>query len=126
MKLIIGGAYQGKLDFALDRYGYTRDDVYFCGEDAAPAAADKPIIYGFENWILALVKNGKSAVGELGALLPRLADKIIIANDISAGVVPADPTLRLWREETGRATVALAREADEVYRIFVGIPTKLK
>ena len=33
MILIIGGAYQGKLDFAKETFGITDADVYSCGED---------------------------------------------------------------------------------------------
>ena len=33
MILIIGGAYQGKLDFAKETFGVTDADVYICGED---------------------------------------------------------------------------------------------
>lgn len=30
MKLIIGGAYRGKLDYALEKYKYGEKDVFFC------------------------------------------------------------------------------------------------
>ncbi|MDR0863093.1 MAG: bifunctional adenosylcobinamide kinase/adenosylcobinamide-phosphate guanylyltransferase [Oscillospiraceae bacterium] len=126
MKLIIGGAYQGKLDYALSHYGFTRNDVHFCAEDETALVTDKPVLYGFERWVLALVRSGRDVRVEVEAVLPRLSDKVVIATDISAGVVPIDPVIRAWREDSGRATVRLAGVADEVVRLFVGLPTKLK
>ena len=56
----------------------------------------------------------------------RLKDMIFIANDVSGGVVPMDPVLRAWREACGRMNMKLARQADEVWRLFCGIPQRLK
>jgi adenosyl cobinamide kinase/adenosyl cobinamide phosphate guanylyltransferase len=126
MKLIIGGAYQGKSDYALTRFDFTRDDVWFCDENTPVPDTSKPVICGFEKWVLALIRGGTDVHSALTAILPDIADKIIITDDISSGVVPADPVLRAWRDETGRATVFLAQQADEVIRMFAGIPTRLK
>ena len=57
---------------------------------------------------------------------PERADAVVIADDIFCGVVPLEAETRLWREETGRALTALAREADTVTRIFCGLPMRLK
>jgi adenosyl cobinamide kinase/adenosyl cobinamide phosphate guanylyltransferase len=126
VKLVIGGAYQGKLDFALAHYGLHRGDVYTCKDTTITLNVKKPVIYGFEKWVLAIIRAEFNVQAELDKLMSKLADKIIIATDISAGVVPLDAETRAWREEAGRATVKLAQRADEVYRLFVGIPTKLK
>ena len=56
----------------------------------------------------------------------RLENKIIICTDISQGVVPRQKEQRDWREMTGRVMNYLAAEADEVIRIFCGLPHKLK
>jgi adenosyl cobinamide kinase/adenosyl cobinamide phosphate guanylyltransferase len=55
-----------------------------------------------------------------------LTQSIIICDDVSCGVVPVDPALRLWRETAGRCTVWLAREASSVIRVFCGLATPLK
>ena len=51
---------------------------------------------------------------------------IFIANDVSGGVVPMDPTLRAWREACGRMNLKLAKASDEVWRLFCGIPQRVK
>ena len=126
MTLIFGGAYQGKLDYALERFGLTLNEVHTCGDEDVTLCTNKPIIYGFENWLLALVREGHDVPTAVTEALPSLADRVVLVTDISAGVVPLDATLRAWREEVGRATVRLAQQADDVIRMFVGIPTKIK
>ena len=56
----------------------------------------------------------------------RLRDRIIVTTDISGGIVPMDATLRAWREACGRMNSYLASRADEVWRLFCGIPQRLK
>ena len=53
-------------------------------------------------------------------------DSVLIATDISCGVVPVDPLMRAWREACGRMNNLLAEEADEVWRLFCGLPQRLK
>lgn len=51
---------------------------------------------------------------------------LIVADEIGNGIIPMDKLERKWREETGRALCKIAKEADEVYRIYCGIPEKIK
>lgn len=126
MILVFGGAYQGKLDYVLERFELTRDDVHFCEDAMVALETDKRVICGFENWLLALVRAEFDVQSCVDTLLPKLADKIVVTTDVSAGIVPLDTTIRAWREEVGRATTKLAQHADEVIRMFVGIPTQIK
>ena len=51
---------------------------------------------------------------------------VIIGDEISGGVIPADEFSRRWRDETGLLYQAIAREADIVDRIFAGLALRLK
>lgn len=51
---------------------------------------------------------------------------LVISNEIGSGIVPIDKKDRLWREQTGRMLTKIASQADEVYRVFSGIPQKIK
>ncbi len=104
MKLIIGGAYQGKREYALER---------FPGMD---------IVCDFHLKVLNMVKNGENPLN----LLDDCRDKVIICDDIFCGVVPVDELARKWREELGRFLTVAARESDEVVRVFCGLGTRLK
>lgn len=126
MVLIFGGAYQGKLDYALSTWHLTEKDVYHCDMETMVINFDKKIIADAERFVLACVKEGISAKECLEDNLERLRDKIIIFDDISQGVVPVDKTERAWREMTGRCMTYLGQEADEVIRVFCGIGSKVK
>ena len=109
MRLIIGGAHQGKLDYALS-LGYTRDDV------ATSLPTDKAILYGLQN----LTREQPDLSAD------DIPDCIVICDELGCGVVPLDYEDRAWRERTGRLCNKLAQRADHVDRVFCGIPMKLK
>ena len=119
MELIIGGAYQGKLDFAKEQYNLKEADVFECTEDK-DIDSSKRCIYHFEKYLMYCHRNGISPVLDLGN------DTIVIADDIFCGVVPIDPEIRAWREFCGRSLAAITRKSDHVTRIFCGLPQVLK
>ena len=128
MVLIIGGAYQGKLDYAKEEYGLTDRDVFTCEEGSTAVGFDEKIVDHFERYVLALIKAGQVPERAVGMQLRanRYKDRIIICDDISQGVVPMDKTERAWREGVGRTMVKVAQQADKVVRVFCGIPVVLK
>ena len=125
MFLIFGGAYQGKLDYALERFNLTENDVYKCGETDGPPE-NKKIIYEIDKWILDLVKADIDIEKAVRQFIEINPDAIVICTDISCGVVPVDPVMRKWREAVGWMLTMLSRKSDEVVRLFCGIPTRVK
>lgn len=123
MKLVIGGAYQGKLEFAKAHYNIADKDCYTCVNDIDVSFQ---LINKLEEYLLSLLKKGIDPAETLKKILPDLEGKVIIITDISCGIVPVDPVLRRWREDTGRVATMLAKNAKEVTRVFCGIPNKLK
>ena len=125
MVLIFGGAYQGKLEYALDNFNLSEKDVFYCKEEASLDLSSK-VIYGLENFVMGCVKEGKEAKELLCEYGPALEDKIIIVTDISQGVVPIDPVQRSWREMVGRTMLYLGGKAEKVIRIFCGLGQEIK
>ncbi len=118
MDLIIGGAYQGKLAYAMEHFRLTQEDLAHYDGGFDPS---RRCICYLEEAVYAAVAAGEPFV------LPDLRpDAVVLCTDVSCGVVPMDKTQRLWREEVGRAVCALARQADSVTRIFCGLPLRLK
>lgn len=141
MHLIFGGAYQGKLDYARERYRLNDRDIYFCCLDrekctdgslepefSAGPEIDftRKTVYRLEEFVMYCVRCGKEARDYLEANRGLWSDTIFICTDISSGVVPVDKELRAWREMVGRTLMYLSQEAEEVTRIFCGLPQRLK
>lgn len=125
MVFIYGGAYQGKTDFAKKNYNLTDDDIfYFTGQTGFDV--NKKCLNGYHALVLSQIKAGIDPLARLEENIGALKNKIIIADDISAGVVPIDAETRKWREAAGRCATLISTNADEVWRVFCGIGSKIK
>lgn len=124
MIFIIGGSYQGKRDYALENYHLTESDVFTCTEETREIDLGKTVIEHIERFALGCVRRSEEPQVYWDRL--NLADKILIADDVSCGVVPMDAVLRAWREASGRANNALAARADHVIRVFCGLGQVIK
>ena len=98
MKLVIGGAFQGKLNFAKKMTG--KETGWADGAAVSEA--------------------------ELEELLQKNPEICIVTNELGYGVVPIEPFDRKWREKTGRICTELAAKADSVTRVVCGIGILLK
>ena len=126
MILVIGGSYQGKLDFARQRFGLAEREIQLCDESTDALDLSRCCIAYVDRFALNRVRANVEPAEALGTDPGLYKGTIFIANDISGGVVPVDPVLRAWRETCGRMNLKLAREADEVWRLFCGIPQRVK
>ena len=120
MILIIGGAYQGKLSYAMETFRLEEADVYTCS--AGEIDFSKRCIYALEEFTWGH-SDPKAYFQEHRE---EWRDSILILRDVFCGVVPMDPETRLWRQKTGRLSQYLSREADQVSRIFCGLEQRLK
>lgn len=124
MKLIIGGAYQGKREFAVSEFSLKAAEIFTCTGmelDYSARCIDK-----IEEFTLACVKAGVEPADVFRANREKWADSILICQDIFCGVVPMQAELREWRNATGRLCQYLSREAEQVSRIFCGLEQRLK
>ena len=51
---------------------------------------------------------------------------VIVSNELGLGIVPAEPSVRLFRDQHGRLNQLTAQLADQVYFTAAGLPLKLK
>ena len=128
MILIIGGAFQGKRDFAetiIEKKiswcdGRTAQWEEFCQSPYCvhlPAMVDRRMKTEEDNF------SKESFVSQL---LPGRIDKILIGEEVGSGIVPMDAYQRRWREETGRIYCMLAEQAEQVWRVIGGIGQRIK
>ncbi len=120
MIFIIGGAYQGKLDFTKDTFGITEEDVFTCG--TGEINFSKRCIYKIEEFTY----RHPDPISCFQAHREQWQDSIVILRDIFCGVVPCSEAERAWRQKTGRLAQYLSREATRVSRIFCGLEQRLK
>ena len=120
MVLIIGGVWQGKLDFAKETFGITDADVFICTDGEIDFS--KRCIYSVEEFAL----YHPDPIGYFEAYWEQWQDSILILRDIFCGVVPCSPEEREWRQEAGRLAQYLSQEARHVSRIFCGLEQRLK
>ena len=131
---IIGGAHQGKLDYALSMTKFKTDDVIDC-LNIEPLKLDevlnsnKSVIYNFNILIKELLKkyNKEEIVEEkIEVMLKENKKSVIISTEIGYGIVPIDKFERRYRELVGRICCRVARKAEEVHRVVCGIGTVIK
>ncbi len=116
MTLIIGGAGQGKLAYALAQLHMGMDQV------ARAPSEGKPVLAGLEAWL----RGETDPMPALERFLERRPRAVILCDEVGSGVVPMDREDRDWRERVGRTCCALAELADCVIRLYCGIPSILK
>lgn len=124
MKLIVGGAYEGKRSYAEKLYGICRwadgavctmEDVYTCEG-----------VYHFEQLIRRLMKEGKDTIGLAGVIAQKNPDIVVVSDEIGCGLVPVDVFDRAYREQTGRILTEMAALSEQVDRVICGIGTRIK
>ncbi len=126
MLLITGGMEQGQLDAAKELTGSGGTGIVdgeSCGLEEALSAA---IINNYHLLIRRMLKSGGDVYSYTDRLISANPHVCIVMDEIGCGVVPADAFDREYREIVGRTGCLIARQAKAVYRVFCGIPTRLK
>lgn len=123
LRLIIGGAFQGKLSYAEERYpGLEWVDGAACGLDEILRCEG---LYHFETYIKRRMqaRSEETIVSEILTSNPGI---VLVGREIGYGLVPVDAFERNYREQTGRICTELANYAQSVERVVCGIPVKIK
>ena len=114
MILIIGGKYQGKLEVAEEIVSRAADACLEI-EDRCHEKVRRQISLGMSLEDILAFWEGED-----------FQDRILIFDEVSMGVVPMEKGDRIFREACGQVMRILAGKADQVYRVFCGIPLRLK
>lgn len=124
MILIIGGAYQGKLEYAKQNLNIDEQDVFLCSGETIDFS--KACIYRLEDFTYACIQKGMDPIAYFRSHRQAWQNSVLICQDIFCGVVPLEQTNRVWRQSTGRLCRYLSSEAEQVIRIFCGLEHRLK
>lgn len=132
MKLIVGGAFQGKRDFA---FRLTEKEpgcaLLADGEtDSLELALQCDILCGFQEYVRRFFMDEENGMQRLREFIDRLIAEnpgvIVTANELGCGIVPVEKRDRILRERSGDACRLLAGFSDEVYRVICGLPVLIK
>ena len=124
MKMIIGGAFQGKTLLANKIY---TEIVWVNGGDADwEMIASAQGILSFHEFIRKEMQTGND-VSELAERLIQVNPQVVlVSNEVGYGIVPIDAFDRAYREAVGRVCTKLAAYSTQVTRVVCGIGTVIK
>lgn len=147
MELYIGGFAQGKLEYVQNKKaeeGISIAIVIDCAQSDYQEMLQNIdcktknniddvngiiLINHLHLWVKDLLHEGmeEAAVqSTILSLVQRHPDTIVICDELGNGIVPLEKMDRIWREQTGRLTVELAKQAERVERILCGLGQRLK
>ena len=124
MKLVTGGAYQGKLAYAKTLYPdaeWTDGEVCPLQEITSCRAVNH-----FHLFVRRWLEAGRTKEELIDLILAENRGIIIACDEIGCGLVPVDAFEREYRESTGRVMNALAVQAERVDRVVCGIGRRIK
>ncbi|MBP0955977.1 MAG: bifunctional adenosylcobinamide kinase/adenosylcobinamide-phosphate guanylyltransferase [Oscillospiraceae bacterium] len=123
MILIIGGAYQGKTEYARS-LGIS--DICDGASEGTDRIWKHSAVNNFQLLVKRQLEAGLDPLLEAERLLQKNPDILIISTEIGGGIVPIEKSERLWREAVGKVCCFLARNSSRVVRVICGIPTIIK
>lgn len=130
MELYIGGSYQGKLAYVLEKKGLNKDRVTD-GGSCSLEEGRQAFLFNHLHLFLGRMLSGEipitgSVQEEIEAIFSANPDCIILCDEVGSGIVPLEKKERIYREEVGRVLCMLAKQAVRVERIVCGIGQVIK
>lgn len=140
MELYIGGFAQGKLEYVKCRYNENQKTeklfvkVIDCTDShykkmLLETECDVLILNHLHLWVRDLLDEGMEEEKIQTTILSWIKsnpDAIVICDELGNGIVPIKKQERIWREQTGRLMIELAKQAERVERILCGLGQQLK
>lgn len=125
MKLIIGGAWQGKQAYVKEVLGIKEEilDGKTCSMEECCKAA---CVRNYHLFVKRMLEQGEDPLERTAYLAEKNPKVVVIINEIGAGIIPLEREERIWREWAGRTGCYLAEQSELVVRIQCGLPVIIK
>lgn len=124
MELFIGGAYQGQEECARSRH--PKLAWIKGGECSRKDLLSAEGVLDFHRYVKKVVERGEDIGGLAEEIIRENPNLVLVLDEVGYGIVPTDPTERLYRESLGRVCIQLAKYAGHVYRAVCGIEVVIK
>ena len=127
MDLFVGGKAQGKLNYVLNKYDLSFNQV-LDGENINNISEieNYKVFNHFNIWVKNMLLNSRDVYNEIELILKINPEIIIISDDLGNGIVPIDKFERNYREFLGRVLCTIAQKSVNMERIICGIGQKIK
>lgn len=145
MELYVGGSFQGKLQYVLNKKSWEASSKLiqeWSLEDiengrigkradcfAQLAKSDAGVQNHFHNWVALAIQQEKSLEEIIAAVKSFCAahtDAVIICDEVGSGIVPIEQDKRIYREYVGRVLCVVAEKAEHMERIVCGMGQVIK
>ena len=124
IRLVTGGAYQGKRRYAQEVYpGLEWADGAECPLSAAGSCG---AMENFHLFVKRWLQAGRTKEELLQELFEKNGNIVIVCDEIGCGLVPVDAFEREYRETAGRVCTELGRHAVRVDRVVCGIGMRIR
>ena len=124
LKLVTGGAFQGKYAWASAEYpGLSWTDGGICSLDEIHTFQG---INRFHLFIRRWLEAGREKEELMDLILERQGEIVLVGDEIGCGLVPIDAFDREYREAAGRICTELAAEAVRADQLVCGIAKRVK
>lgn len=124
MELIIGGAFQGKGDYAKKEHPQITWQQGGELDEAGVLQAEG--ILNFQDFIRKELKAGHDVADLAEKIIKENPEVVLVSQEVGYGVVPVDAFDRAYREAVGRICTKLAAGSGKVTRVVCGIGTVIK
>ena len=124
MELIIGGAFQGKLEYAKSLHPeiqWIEGETCSCQELEHAAGVNH-----FERYIRKMLRDNGDVSNLAADLIKKNPGVVLISEEVGYGVVPVDAFERKYREAVGRVCTELASFSKKVHRVVCGVGMVIK
>lgn len=133
MILIVGGACQGKAEYARKLAEDIKDDVRAayaieCADglkDRWEQAEGAVCLLNLHGFVRQVLESGMDPDAFMRQLMKQ-PPQVMTLDEVGCGIVPLERAERDYREAVGRAGQLAAAEAKQVYRMVCGIPVQIK
>lgn len=148
MELIIGGCFQGKTAYGMDKLkerkllhdgAVARAIIAADGKTCSwEQCAKADLVTRFHLLLRRTLTEGaddpditseialKNMTDRVNMLLKENPELMIICDEVGCGIVPIERSERDYREAVGRVLCLLAKRAESVERVMAGMPIRIK
>ena len=128
MVMVTGGHGQGQSDFGekLAKENNASCKVADCGTCSFDEPMKAGFIKDYHRLVKRLIEHGEDTAEYTRRLVETNPGAVITVDEVGCGVVPIEASAREYRETVGRMSCIIAASSEEVYRMYCGIPSKIK